>query len=86
MLTFIYTRCPLPDFCPLMMKHFDACRAEPGFETHLSPLVPLLGAGIDPDYDTPEVLRAYGKGFIVGTNPFARLDLATGAPAEIHGR
>ena len=23
-LTFIYTRCPLPDFCPLMMKHFDA--------------------------------------------------------------
>ena len=23
-LTFIYTRCPLPDFCPLMDKHFAA--------------------------------------------------------------
>ena len=23
-LTFIYTRCPLPDFCPLMDRHFAA--------------------------------------------------------------
>jgi cytochrome oxidase Cu insertion factor (SCO1/SenC/PrrC family) len=24
--TFIYTRCPLPDFCPLMVSHLEAVR------------------------------------------------------------
>ncbi len=85
LLTFIYTRCPLPDFCPLMMKHFAAVERSLASRPDLSPLVHLLGVSIDPDYDTPEVLRAYGKGFLAGPSPFARLDLATGAPAEIHG-
>ena len=84
LLTFIYTRCPLPDFCPLMMKHFDAVERSLASRPDLSPRVHLLGVSIDPDYDTPEVLRAYGKRFIAGPSPFARLDLATGAPAEIH--
>jgi cytochrome oxidase Cu insertion factor (SCO1/SenC/PrrC family) len=25
-LTFVYTRCPLPEFCPLMNQHFRTCR------------------------------------------------------------
>ena len=36
-LTFIYTRCPLPEFCPRIMKHFQTLEedieADPIFET-----------------------------------------------------
>ena len=56
-LTFIYTRCPLPNFCPLMSKNF----AE--LEQRLSKEFPnkyeLLSISMDPEFDRPEVLKAY---------------------------
>lgn len=58
-LTFIYTRCPLPDYCPLMTDNFSeiekALKALPEMysKTH------LLSISVDPEYDTPKVLRAY---------------------------
>ena len=82
-LTFIYTRCPLPDFCPLMMKHFDAINRLLASRPDLADRVHLVGVSVDPEYDTPAVLKAYGKAFITGRDPFARLDLATGAPGAI---
>lgn len=57
LLTFIYTRCPLPNFCPLMSKNF----AE--LEQRLSKEFPnqfhLLSISMDPDFDKPEVLKDY---------------------------
>jgi protein SCO1/2 len=57
LLTFIYTRCPLPNFCPLMTKNF----AE--LQQRLSKEFPgkyhLLSVSIDPDFDRPEVLKEY---------------------------
>jgi protein SCO1/2 len=57
-LTFIYTRCPLPNFCPLMSKNFQA------LQERLSKAIPgkyhLLSVSIDPTFDTPEVLKGYG--------------------------
>jgi protein SCO1/2 len=82
-LTFIYTRCPLPDFCPLMMKHFDAINRQVASRPDLGQRVYLVGVSVDPEYDTPAVLKAYGKAFVTGRDPFERLVLATGAPAEI---
>ena len=82
-LTFIYTRCPLPDFCPLMMKHFDAINRQVASRPDLAERVYLVGVSVDPEYDTPAVLEAYGKAFVTGRDPFERLALATGAPAEI---
>ena len=82
-LTFIYTRCPLPDFCPLMMKHFDAINRQVASRPDLAPRIFLVGVSVDPEYDTPAVLKAYGKAFVTGRDPFERLALATGAPAEI---
>jgi protein SCO1/2 len=56
-LTFIYTRCPLPNFCPLMSKNFQA------LQERLSKAFPgkyhLLSVSIDPKFDTPEVLKGY---------------------------
>ena len=60
LLTFIYTRCPLPDYCPLMTERFSeidkALRQDPAMQvkTH------LLSISVDPEYDTPKVLRKYG--------------------------
>ena len=60
LLTFIYTRCPLADFCPRMSTNFaeiDKGLAEdkPAYaKTH------LLSVSFDPKYDTPAVLRSYG--------------------------
>lgn len=82
-LTFIYTRCPLPDFCPLMMKHFDAINRQLASRPDLAQRVHLLGVSVDPEYDTPAVLKVYGKAFVTGPGAFERLDLATGAPGEI---
>jgi protein SCO1/2 len=57
-LTFIYTRCPLPDFCPLMDRHFAAIQAAIAGTPALAD-VRLLTVTFDPDFDTPAVLKAY---------------------------
>ena len=63
--TFIYTRCPLPDFCPLMIKHLEAVRRRANQEG-LGSRLALLGVTLDPSFDTPPVLRAYGESVLKG--------------------
>jgi protein SCO1/2 len=59
-LTFTYTRCPMPDFCPLMDKQFaqvqDAVRNTPELAD-----VRLVSATLDPEFDTPAVLAQHAK-------------------------
>ncbi|MBI2187218.1 MAG: SCO family protein [Acidobacteria bacterium] len=59
-LTFMYTRCPLPDFCPLMDKHFAAVQQEIRTSPDLSD-VRLVSVTLDPDYDVPAVLERHAK-------------------------
>ncbi len=77
-LTFVYTRCPLPDFCPLMMKNFEAAEAALVKDPVLAARTRLLTVSFDPKHDTPEVLRACGKPFQKTARPFAHWTLATG--------
>ncbi len=80
--TFIYTRCPLPDFCPLMVKHLEAVRRranEEGLGTRLA----LLGVTLDPAFDTPPVLRAYGESMLKAPDPFDQWTLATGTAEHV---
>ena len=65
--TFVYTRCPLPDFCPLMDKHFAAVQRAVLDDAGLRSRVQLVSVSFDPDHDTPEVLRAHATR--VGANP-----------------
>jgi protein SCO1/2 len=57
--TFIFTRCPLPDFCPRMGNNFGAARAAilatPDAPTNWQ----FLSISFDPKFDTPAVLRSY---------------------------
>ena len=80
--TFIFTRCPLPDFCPRMMSHFAEVEAELAKNPALAAKAHLLAVSFDPKFDTPEVLRVYGKRSLE-TGAFDRLELLTGAPAEV---
>ncbi len=63
LMTFIYTRCPLADFCPRMSHNFaiidKTLQADPALykNTH------LLSVSFDPTYDTPKVLRSYGGAY-----------------------
>jgi len=81
--TFIYTRCPLPDFCPRLMRNFQDLRRALEARSELLAKVHLLSVTIDPEFDTPEVLRAYGEARLGRRGAFDRLDLATGRPADI---
>ena len=58
-LTFIYTRCPLPTYCPLMSKRFATL--QPQLRERYGQDVQLLSISFDPAYDTPKVLREYAS-------------------------
>jgi len=59
-LTFIYTRCPMPDFCPLMDKQFAQVQEEVSKTPELAD-VRLVSATLDPEFDTPAVLAQHAK-------------------------
>jgi protein SCO1 len=60
LLTFIYTRCPLPDYCALMSNNFAQIDRQLQQDPNLYAKTHLLSISIDPNYDTPQVLRSYG--------------------------
>lgn len=62
-LTFIFTRCPLPDFCPLMSRNFSRARAILKADPPASTNWHLLSISFDPEFDTPEVLSRYAGGY-----------------------
>jgi protein SCO1/2 len=57
-LTFIYTRCPLPNFCPLMSKNFADLQER--LSKEFANKYQLLTITMDPDFDRPDVLKDYG--------------------------
>ena len=59
MVTFIYTRCPFPEFCPRMSNNFAEIYKKIGADPQLSD-TQLLSVSFDPEHDTPKVLRDYG--------------------------
>ncbi len=60
LLTFIYTRCPDPEYCTLMSSNFAQVDRDLGQDAELYAKTHLLSISFDPDYDTPKVLRSYG--------------------------
>jgi len=59
-LTFIYTRCPLPEFCPLMDRHFATVQKTIAGEKELRD-VRLVSVTLDPEFDTPAVLSQHAE-------------------------
>jgi len=59
LVTFIYTRCPFPDFCPRMSSNFAEIYKQLAADPALAG-AHLLTISFDPAHDTPKVLRDYG--------------------------
>jgi protein SCO1/2 len=62
--TFIYTRCPSPDFCPRMTRNFAALEKLLAASPAVYARTHLLSISFDPEHDTPARLRAYGAGYL----------------------
>ena len=78
LITFIYTRCPMPDYCPRLSSQF--ARVHDELKKHPSdyPRTHLLTISFDPEYDSPAVLRKYGLAYLDGQETgFSQWDFAT---------
>ncbi|MGD0096870.1 MAG: SCO family protein [Terracidiphilus sp.] len=62
--TFIYTRCPSPEFCPRVTRNFATLEKLLSGNPALYAKTHLLCVSFDPEHDTPERLRAYGVTYI----------------------
>jgi protein SCO1 len=58
-LTFVFTRCPVPNFCPRMSNNFEELQAAIKNGTGTLATTHLLSITLDPDYDTPKILSDY---------------------------
>ena len=60
-ITFLFTRCPFPNFCPLMANHFSEAQqkllALPNAPTNWN----MLTVSFDPDFDKPAILKNYAE-------------------------
>ncbi|MBT9329927.1 SCO family protein [Acidipila sp. 4G-K13] len=64
LVTFIYTRCPLPAYCIRMSRNFAQIDKALAADPKLYAGTHLLSVSFDPENDTPKVLRSYGSGYI----------------------
>jgi protein SCO1 len=85
LVTFIYTRCPFPDFCPLVSKNFASIYAATRNHRPPDSKIRLLSVSFDPAHDTPGVLRRYAETFgeTTGGNPFDRWEFAAVPPKDL---
>ena len=85
-ITFIYSECPLPEYCILMSKNFSDLANQIAGNENLKDKIRLLSISFDPERDTPEKLKSYGLGYL-GKNSKAKdfkiWQLAVGKDAEI---
>lgn len=78
LVTFIYTRCPIPDYCPLMSRQFQ--KLQPELKDTFGDQIHLISISFDVDYDTPKILNDYASRY---TRDLSTWTFATGSPQEI---
>ncbi len=85
LLTFIYTRCPLPDYCPRVTHNFAVLEKSIAAYPSLYAKTHLICASFDPDGDTPARLKSYGETYMGSMAPkaFAHWDFAISTKAEL---
>jgi protein SCO1/2 len=77
-ITFIYTRCPLPDYCFRLTNNFG--RLQKRFKERMGRDLILLSITFDPNHDTPEVLAKYAGVWKADTSGWSFL---TGSLADV---
>jgi protein SCO1 len=87
LLTFIYTRCPLPEYCNLMSNNFAEIDRQLQKQPEIYEKTHQLSITIDPENDTPKVLRSYGAAHTerYEDETFQHWEFATGTRDQIKG-
>ena len=82
-ITFFYTRCPLPDYCPRLSKNFQAAQQKleslPGAPANWH----LLSISFDTEFDSPQMLKAYGDSYQSDPKHWSFLTGPAGKIAEL---
>jgi len=84
-ITFIYAKCPLPDYCIRMSTNFSDLARHVSADPQAREKVRLLSISFDPENDTPAKLRSYGIGYL-GNDPNTKFDvwqLAVGTDDQV---
>jgi protein SCO1/2 len=85
LVTFIYTRCPMPDFCPRLSSEFARIQNELKKNPEDYKKTHLLTISFDPKYDSPGVLHRYGLGYLDGDKTgFSHWDFASANQVDVH--
>jgi protein SCO1 len=80
-LTFIFTRCPIPNFCPLMSKNFAELQSAIKNGTGALGQTRLVSISFDPEFDSPQILKTYAEHEQADPNIWM---FATGEKAEVN--
>ena len=84
LMTFIYTRCPMPNFCPRLSSQFAKIHDDLEKIPDAYAKTHLLTVSFDPNYDTPPVLRHYGLAYLDNdASGFAQWDFASAGPSDL---
>jgi protein SCO1/2 len=84
-LTFIYTRCTLAEYCPKMSRNFAEIEKALATDPTLYAKTHLLSISFDPGYDNPQVLRSYGGAYTgkYTKENFGHWDFAAPSPSDL---
>ncbi len=84
LLTFIYTRCPFPDYCIRMSNNFGQVMQQLQKDSKAFNQAQLLSISIDPENDKPAVLRSYGERYVGRVDPsFNHWQFASGSTEQV---
>jgi protein SCO1/2 len=79
-LTFIFTRCPVPNFCPRISNNFSELQEAIKSDPVLSGKARLLSVTLDPQFDTPDILKSYAEHQKADLRTWT---FATGEPSQV---
>lgn len=84
-ITFIYSRCPLPEYCIAMSTRFSDLAKKIDGDPNTKDKFRLLSISFDPATDTPETLKKYGLGYMGkdAKYDFKTWQLASGTDKEV---
>ncbi|HEX4122669.1 MAG TPA: SCO family protein [Verrucomicrobiae bacterium] len=78
--TFFFTRCPFPNFCPRLSKNFQEASQKLAADKTIPTNWHFLSVTFDPDFDTPGVLRSYAERYDYDA---AHWSFLTGPPDKV---
>jgi protein SCO1/2 len=79
-ITFFFTRCPIPEYCPRLSKNFEEASRKLSAMNSIPTNWHFLSVSFDGANDTPAVLKAYGERY--NADP-RRWSFWTGPPEQV---